>query len=209
MNRPWYNIMKVGVMASGRGSNFQALIDASQKGLMPNVELEILIVNKKDAYAIIRAEENNIEYKIITSDDRTREEFDQSVLKILKENEIEVVVLAGFMRLLTPEFIESYRNKILNIHPSLLPLFPGAHAHRDAITHGAKISGCTAHFVDEGIDTGPIIMQKSVNVDDDETEETLSEKILPHEHEILPKALQLLCSEKIIIHSRDVEILPD
>ena len=91
-------------------------------------------------------------------------------LKILKEKEIEIVVLAGFMRLLTPEFIESYRNKILNIHPSLLPLFPGAHAHRDAITHGAKISGCTAHFVDEGIDTGPIIMQKSVNIDDDETE---------------------------------------
>ena len=201
--------MKVGIMASGRGSNFQALIDASQKGLMPNVELEILIVNKKDAYAIKRAEENNIEYKIITSDDRTREEFDQSVLKILKEKEIEIVVLAGFMRLLTPEFIESYRNKILNIHPSLLPLFPGAHAHRDAITHGAKISGCTAHFVDEGIDTGPIIMQKSVNVDDDETEETLSEKILPHEHEILPNALQLLCSGKIIIHSRGVEILPD
>ena len=137
------------------------------------------------------------------------EEFDQSVLKILKENEIEVVVLAGFMRLLTPEFIESYRNKILNIHPSLLPLFPGAHAHRDAITHGAKISGCTAHFVDEGIDTGPIIMQRSVDIEDDETEETLSEKILPHEHEILPKVLQLLCSGKIIIHSRDVEILPD
>ena len=106
--------MKVGVMASGRGSNFQALIDASQKGRMPNVELEILIVNKKDAYAIKIAEENNIKCKIITSDNRTREEFDQAALKILKENEIDVVVLAGFMRLLTSEFIEIYRNKILN-----------------------------------------------------------------------------------------------
>ena len=201
--------MKVGVMASGRGSNFQALIDASQKGLMPDVEIGILIVNKKDAYAIKRAKKNGIEYKIITSDDRTREEFDQNVLKTLKEKEIEIVVLAGFMRLLTPEFIAEYQNKILNIHPSLLPLFPGAHAHRDAITNRAKISGCTAHFVDEGMDTGPIIMQRSVKVEENETVESLSEKILPHEHEILPKALQLLCSGKIILNGRDVEILTD
>ena len=201
--------MKVGVMASGRGSNFQALIDASRKGLMPDVEIVILIVNKKNAYAIKRAEKNDIEYKIITSDDKTRKEFDQTALKILKKKEIKIVVLAGFMRLLTPEFIAEYRNRILNIHPSLLPLFPGAHAHRDAIANGAKISGCTAHFVDEGIDTGPIIMQRTVNIEDNETEESLSEKILPHEHEILPMALQLLCSGKIILNGRDVEILPD
>jgi phosphoribosylglycinamide formyltransferase-1 len=201
--------MKVGIMASGRGSNFQALIDASQKGKMPDVELALLIVNKKDAYAIKRAEKNNIEYQVITSDDRTRSEFDQTVLKIMKDKKIEVVVLAGFMRLLTPEFIKTYQNKIINIHPSLLPLFPGAHAHRDTINSGAKISGCTAHFVDEGIDTGPIIMQKTVELTESETEESLSEKILPHEHEILPKALQLLCSEKIVLHGREVEILSD
>ena len=201
--------MKVGVMASGRGSNFQALINASQKGLMPDVEITILIVNKKNAYAIQRAKKNGIEYKIITSDDKTREEFDQTVLKILEKKGIDVVVLAGFMRLLTPEFIAKYRNKILNIHPSLLPLFPGANAHRDTIAHGAKISGCTAHFVDEGIDTGPIIMQRTVNIEENETEESLSEKILPHEHEILPIALQLLCSGKIVLNGRDVVILPD
>ena len=201
--------MKVGVMASGRGSNFQALINASQKGLMPDVEITILIVNKKNAYAIQRAKKNGIEYKIITSDDKTREEFDRTVLKILEKKGIDVVVLAGFMRLLTPEFIAKYRNKILNIHPSLLPLFPGANAHRDTIAHGAKISGCTAHFVDEGIDTGPIIMQRTVNIEENETEESLSEKILPHEHEILPIALQLLCSGKIVLNGRDVEILPD
>ena len=201
--------MKVGVMASGRGSNFQALINASQKGLMPDVEITILIVNKKNAYAIQRAKKNGIEYKIITSDDKTREEFDRTVLKILEKKGIDVVVLAGFMRLLTPEFIAEYRNKILNIHPSLLPLFPGANAHRDTIAHGAKISGCTAHFVDEGIDTGPIIMQRTVNIEENETEESLSEKILPHEHEILPIALQLLCSGKIVLNGRDVEILPD
>ena len=201
--------MKVGVMASGRGSNFQALIDASQKGLMPDVEIIILIVNKKNAHAIKRAEKNDIEHKIITSDDKSREEFDQTVLNILKEKKIEVVVLAGFMRLLTPEFIAEYRNRILNIHPSLLPLFPGAHAHRDAVANGAKVSGCTAHFVDEGIDTGPIIMQRTVNIEHGETEESLSKKILPHEHEILPMVLQLLCSGKIILNGRDVEILPD
>tara|TARA_Y100000590_G_scaffold464884_1_gene635464 strand:- start:1519 stop:2124 length:606 start_codon:yes stop_codon:yes gene_type:complete len=201
--------MKVGVMASGRGSNFQALINASQKGLMPDVEITILIVNKKNAYAIQRAKKNGIEYKIITSDDKTREEFDRTVLKILEKKGIDVVVLAGFMRLLTPEFIAKYRNKILNIHPSLLPLFPGANAHRDTIAHGAKISGCTAHFVDEGIDTGPIIMQRTVNIEENETEESLSEKILPHEHEILPIALQLLCSGKIVLNGRDVVILPD
>ena len=201
--------MKVGVMASGRGSNFQALINASQKGLMPDVEITILIVNKKNAYAIQRAKKNGIEYKIITSDDKTREEFDRTVLKILEKKGIDVVVLAGLMRLLTPEFIAKYRNKILNIHPSLLPLFPGANAHRDTIAHGAKISGCTAHFVDEGIDTGPIIMQRTVNIEENETEESLSEKILPHEHEILPIALQLLCSGKIVLNGRDVVILPD
>jgi len=201
--------MKVGIMASGRGSNFQALIDASQNGEMPDVELSVLVVNKKNAYAIQRAEKNNIECLVITSDDRTRNEFDQTVLKIMKERQIEIIVLAGFMRLLTPRFIEAYRNKILNIHPSLLPLFPGAHAHRDAINSGTKISGCTAHLVDEGIDTGPIIMQKSVEIGKNETEESLSEKILPYEHEILPKALQLLCSEKIILHGREVEILSD
>ena len=201
--------MKVGVMASGRGSNFQALINASQKGLMPDVEITILIVNKKNAYAIQRAKKNGIEYKIITSDDKTREEFDRTALKILEKKGIDIVVLAGFMRLLTPEFIAKYRNKILNIHPSLLPLFPGANAHRDTIAHGAKISGCTAHFVDEGIDTGPIIMQRTVNIEENETEESLSEKILPHEHEILPIALQLLCSGKIVLNGRDVVILPD
>ncbi len=201
--------MKVGVMASGRGSNFHALIKASKNSEMPDVELKILIVNKKDAHAIKIAKKNNIEHVIITSDDKTRNEFERNALSVLKEKQIEIVVLAGFMRLLTSEFIKIYRNKILNIHPSLLPSFPGANAHRDAIEYGAKISGCTAHLVDEGIDTGPIIMQKSVAIDKNETAESLSEKILPYEHEILPKALQLLCSGRIILNGNNVEILSD
>ena len=139
----------------------------------------------------------------------SREEFDQKAIAIFEEKGVEVVVLAGFMRILTPKFIKKYKNKILNIHPSLLPAFPGAHAHRDTLKHGAKKSGCTAHLVDEGIDSGPIIMQASVKIDENETEDSLSKKILVHEHQILPKALQLLCSNKIILEGRKVRIIAD
>ena len=121
------------------------------------------------------------------------------MLEILKSNQIEIVVLAGFMRILSKQFISEYKNKIINIHPSLLPKFPGANAHRDAIEAKAKISGCTVHFVDEGVDTGPIIMQESVSVDEDDDEHTLAEKILPIEHKIYPKVLDLITSNKIKI----------
>ena len=201
--------MKVGVMASGRGSNFQAIIDAGIRGETPNVEIVHLIVNKRNAYAIERAKKHEIDFDIIESNTISREIFDQKAIDLFREKNIEVVVLAGFMRILSPKFIEAYRNKILNIHPSLLPAFPGAHAHRDAINYGAKISGCTAHLVDDGIDSGPIIMQESVVLEKGETEDSLSAKILVHEHKILPKALQLLCSDKLIIAGRNVEIKTD
>ena len=196
-------------MASGRGSNFQAIIDAGVRGETPNVEIVHLIVNKKNAYAIERAKKHEIDFDIIESNTMSREIFDQKAIDLFREKNIEVVVLAGFMRILSPKFIEAYRNKILNIHPSLLPAFPGAHAHRDTINYGAKISGCTAHLVDDGIDSGPIIMQESVVLEKGETEDSLSAKILVHEHEILPKALQLLCSDKLIITDRNVEIKTD
>lgn len=196
-------------MASGRGSNFQALIDAAGSGETPDVELVHLIVNKKGTYAIQRAKKHGIEHTLITSDDKTRREFDQDVLRLLRKQNIEIIVLAGFMRILTPEFIDAYRNRILNIHPSLLPSFPGAHAHRDAIKYGVKVSGCTAHLVDEGIDSGPIIMQTPVAVSEGETEKSLANKILECEHQMLPKALQLLCSGKIIVNGRHIEIKSD
>lgn len=196
-------------MASGRGSNFQALINASKRGEMPDVELVLLIVNKSEARAIKIAEENNITCKVIISNGKTREEFDQQALRLLKEMDIKIIVLAGFMKILSPEFIKTYKNKILNIHPSLLPSFPGAHAHKDAIDYGAKKSGCTVHLVDEGIDSGPIIMQKTVNISEGETEKSLSSKILPYEHKILPKTLQLLCSGKIIVSGRKTKIMSD
>jgi len=201
--------MRVGVMASGRGSNFQAIIDAGIRGKTPNVDIVQLIVNKADAYAIERAKKHGIQYSFVDSTKMSREEFDQKAISIFEEKEVEVVVLAGFMRILTPKFIKRYKNKILNIHPSLLPAFPGAHAHRDTLKHGAKTSGCTVHLVDEGVDSGPIIMQASVTIDKNETEESLSKKILVHEHQILPKALELLCSNKIILEERKVRIIAD
>ncbi len=191
--------MRVAVLASGRGSNFQSILDASERGKLPNCKIKLLIVNKKEAYAIEIAKNHNVPYYIIESDNKKREEFDLEMLEILKSNQIEIVVLAGFMRILSKQFISEYKDKIINIHPSLLPKFPGAHAQRDAIEAKAKISGCTVHFVDEGVDTGPIIMQKSVSVDKDDDEHTLSEKILPIEHKMYPKVLDLITSNKIKI----------
>jgi len=196
-------------MASGRGSNFQAIINPGLNGETPNVEIVQLIVNKADAYAIERAKNHGIQYNFIDSAKKSREKFDEEAIKIFERKEVEVIVLAGFMRILTSKFINQYKNKILNIHPSLLPAFPGAHAHRDTLRHGAKTSGCTAHLVDEGVDSGPIIMQATVKISGNETEESLSKKILVHEHQILPKALELLCSNKISLEGRKVRIKAD
>ena len=190
------------VIASGRGSNVQALIDAAERSEIPDADLAHLIVNKKDAYAIKRAKKHKINYTVITSHDKTRGEFDQSVLKLLKELNIEIVVLAGFMRILTPEFIDTYRNRILNIHPSLLHSFPGANAHRDAIKYGVKVSGCTAHLVDEGMDSGPIIMQSSVTFPDGEPEERVADTNLMYETKISPKAFEILCYETQVVTGR-------
>jgi len=201
--------MEMAVLASGNGSNFQAIIDASTRGELPNANIKLLIVNKKDAYAIKRAKKHNIPYYLIESKNKERDEFDLEILNILEKNKIDVVALAGFMRILSPNFVKEYRNRIINIHPSLLPLFPGAHAHRDAIESGAIKSGCTVHFVDEGIDTGPIILQESVSIDKEDTEETLAMKILPLEHKLFPKAIGLLTSQKIKINKGKVSIEAD
>jgi len=201
--------MRVAVMASGRGSNFQAIIDSADRGEIPHVAIEHLIVNNNKAYAIDIAKKHNINYTIIESKGKNRKDFDDEALKLLKAQKIEIIVLAGFMRILTPVFINTYKNKIINIHPSLLPSFPGAHAQRDAILHGAKISGCTAHLVDEGIDSGPIIMQDCVNINETDTEKSLARKILTLEHELFPKAIELLCSNKIELNGRNIIIKPD
>ena len=201
--------MKVGVMASGRGSNFHAILKELNKGNLPDVEISHLIVNKKEAQVIKIAKEQNIEYNIIESKNKTRSEFEKEVIDIFREKNIEIIALAGFMRILSSNFINKYKYKIINIHPSLLPAFPGARAHRDVIKSGVKKSGCTVHFVDEGIDSGPIIMQASVNLENGETEDSLSKKILIKEHQIFPKVLQLLCSKKIHIIGQNIKISSD
>ena len=198
--------MEVAVLASGRGSNFQSIIDASIRGEIPNANIKLLIVNKKNAYSIERAKKHNIPHYLVESKNKKRTEFDLEMLEILCDNKIDVIVLAGFMRILSKHFVNEYKNRIINIHPSLLPLFPGAHAHRDTIRAGVSESGCTVHFVDDGVDTGPIIIQKTVTLDKNETEETLAKKILPLEHQIFPRALHLLTSEKLKIENGKVII---
>ncbi|MEC7686973.1 MAG: phosphoribosylglycinamide formyltransferase, partial [Candidatus Thermoplasmatota archaeon] len=161
------------------------------------------------AHAIKRAEKNNIKFDFVDSSAISREDFYKKTIEIMEEAKVELIFLAGFMRILSPLFVKKYKNKILNIHPSLLPSFPGANAHKDALNYGAKISGCTVHLVDENVDSGPIIMQASVEINENETEETLSEKILFHEHKLLPKALQLMCSNRLTIEGRKVIINTD
>ncbi|MFN4133648.1 MAG: phosphoribosylglycinamide formyltransferase [Candidatus Hadarchaeales archaeon] len=196
--------LKLGVLASGRGSNLQAILDASLAGRIDAV-VKIVVSDNPTAYALKRAKQHGIDTAFI--DPKlypSREEFDKAIIQVLKKYDVDLVCLAGFMRLLTPVFVNEYRNRIMNIHPALLPSFPGLHAQRKALNHGVKVSGCTVHFVDESIDMGPIIIQAAVPVFDDDTEETLSERILRYEHEIYPKAIQLFAEGRLKIRGRRV-----
>ncbi len=196
--------LKVGVLVSGRGSNLQAIIDASEAGRIGAV-VAIVISDVADAFALQRARTHGIEAAFV--DPRlfkTRESFDSAIIDLLRKREVDLVCLAGFMRLLSPHFVREFRNRIMNIHPALLPAFPGLHAQRKALQHGTKISGCTVHFVDEGTDTGPIIIQAVVPVLDDDTEETLSARILAYEHKIYPRAIQLFAEGRLEVRSRRV-----
>tara|TARA_B100001750_G_scaffold153192_1_gene122838 strand:+ start:12834 stop:13439 length:606 start_codon:yes stop_codon:yes gene_type:complete len=199
--------MRIGILASGRGSNFQALIDASEKGELPNADLVLLVVNNKEAKAIERAEKHGIDWTFISHVNKDRVVFDSEVMAKLNEYNVEGVILAGFMRILSNDFVSHFKNRILNIHPSLLPLFPGAHAHRDALDAKVTKSGCTVHFVDDGVDTGPIILQKEVDVKPDDTEDSLSSRILVQEHIAFPEALHLFSSNRLKVTDNTVEIL--
>ncbi len=200
--------MRIAVLASGRGSNFQALIDASERGELPNADLVLLVVNNKEAKAIERAEKHGIDWTFISHVNKERVDFDTEVITKLNKYNVEGVILAGFMRILSSDFVSHFKNRILNIHPSLLPLFPGAHAHRDALDAKVTKSGCTVHFVDDGVDTGPIILQKEVVVKPDDTEESLSGRILVQEHIAFPEALHLFSSNRLKVRDNRVEILP-
>lgn len=197
----------LGILCSGRGSNLQSIIDNIANGKI-NSEIKIVLTDKPNAMALNRAEEAGI--KAVCVDRKkfeTREAFEEAMLKELKQANVTLVILAGFMRLLSPLFVKAYEGRIMNIHPALLPSFQGAHAHRDVLAYGVKISGCTVHFVDEGMDSGPIILQSAVPVLDDDTEETLAARVLEVEHKLYPEAIRLFAEEKLKIEGRKVKIL--
>lgn len=198
--------LKLGVLISGSGTNLQSIIDNIEKGTL-NASIKIVICNNPHCLGITRAQKHALPVAILKHDDfRTREDFDDELIRILKSNEIDLVVLAGFMRILTPMFLKAFPQKIINIHPALLPSFPGIHGQKDAFEYGVKFSGCTVHFVDEGVDTGPIIVQSVVPVLQNDTRETLAARILKEEHRIYPQAIQFFAEGKITITGRKVQI---
>jgi len=194
---------QVAILLSGRGSNFLALSDALEDGGIP-ARIALVISNKPDAPGLKHAEERNYKAICIPSAGIEREAYDRQVVKEMQAARVDIVCLAGFMRLLSTWFVQQYPLRILNIHPSLLPAFPGLHSQREALKWGVKVSGCTVHFVDEELDHGPILLQHAVSVLDDDTEDTLSERILQHEHQIYPEALKLVCEERVRVEGRRV-----
>ncbi len=198
--------LKIGVLASGRGSNFQAIIDAVATGYI-QARISVLITDNPNAFSIERAEKHGIESMIMLPKNYvSRDEYFMDIAAELKERDVDLVVLAGFMRIVGRPLIEAYPNMVMNIHPALLPSFPGLHGQKQANDYGVKITGCTVHFVDEGMDTGPIIIQAAVPVRDGDTEETLSERILRLEHKIFPEAIKLFAEGRIEVHGRKVRI---
>ena len=196
---------KLAVLCSGRGSDLQSIIDSIQRGEL-QAKISIVITDKPNVQALVRAEKAGIKNLCVDRKKfENRADFEAEILKNLSE--IDLVVLAGFMRILSPEFVKKFAGRLINIHPSLLPSFPGAHAHRDVLAYGVKISGCTVHFVDEGTDSGPIILQAAVPVLDDDTEETLAARVLEQEHIIYPKAIKLFVEGKLKIEGRKVKII--
>jgi len=200
---------RIGVLLSGRGSNFEALAESAAAGRIPNAEIALVVSNRENAPGIERARARGIEARVIPSKGLEREAYDRLVAAALEEKKIDLVCLAGYMRLLSPFFVAAFRNRILNIHPSLLPAFPGLEAQRQALEHGAKFSGCTVHFVDENLDAGPIVLQAAVPIKDDDTPETLSERILREEHRIYSEAVRIVLEGRYRIENRRVMILPE
>ncbi len=195
----------IAVLVSGSGSNLQAIIDASERGEIP-CRVGIVISNKADAYGLERARKHGIPTEVVSHRDfATREEFDARLVEIIRRSGAQLVCLAGFMRVLTPVFVRAFPQRILNIHPALLPSFPGTHGPKQALEHGVKFSGCTVHFLDEGVDTGPIVVQAVVPVYDDDTEESLAARILKQEHRIYPMAIRLFFRGSLVRDGRRVK----
>lgn len=196
-------LKKIGILLSGRGSNFEAIADSIAARRLP-AEIAIVISNKADAPGLESAQRRGLTAMFILSKGRAREDHDAEVIATLKEAQVDLVCLAGYMRLLSPEFVRAFPQRIMNIHPSLLPAFPGLDAQKQALDHGAKISGCTVHFVDEHLDHGPIILQKSVPVLDTDDEHSLAARILEQEHVAYTEAIGLVLAGEIEIQDRKV-----
>jgi phosphoribosylglycinamide formyltransferase-1 len=195
---------RIGVLLSGRGSNLEALADSVAAGRIPNAEISIVLSNHEDAPGIDKARARGIPALAIPSKGIEREAYDRQVVAALREKQVELVCLAGYMRLLSPHFVAAFPKRILNIHPSLLPAFPGLEAQRQALEHGVKFSGCTVHFVDENLDAGPIILQAVVPVENGDTPATLSERILREEHRIYTEAVRIVLEGRYRIAGRRV-----
>jgi phosphoribosylglycinamide formyltransferase-1 len=194
---------RLGILISGRGSNFLAIADSIAQGRL-NAEITAVISNRSDAPGITAARQRNLNALVLPSQGIDRELYDRQVIAELRKNQVDLVCLAGYMRILSGHFIREFPRRILNIHPSLLPSFPGLDAQHQAIEHGVKISGCTVHFVEEGLDSGPIILQAAVPVPDDDTADTLSARILTEEHRIYTEAIALVLSGRYRVEGRRV-----
>jgi phosphoribosylglycinamide formyltransferase-1 len=192
---------KIAILISGRGSNMVSLLGAMSEGRL-NAEAALVISNIESAPGLVKAQDRGVETLVISHRQRSREEHDRDIVSQLRRRNVSLVCLAGYMRLLSPHFVSAFENRILNIHPSLLPAFPGMDAQRQAIEHGVKFSGCTVHIVDEHLDHGPIVMQRVVEVFDEDTVETLSARILEHEHLIYPEAVARVLSKGFRLEGR-------
>ena len=204
-------MINLGILISGRGSNMTSILSAIQRHKIKNVRPSIVISNKSDAPGLrIASEKFNIPAKVVLSNGLKGWDYDQQIASILQDYGVTprlgLICLAGFLRIMSPEFVRAYKMRIMNIHPSLLPAFPGLRAQKQAIEYGVKMTGCTVHFVDEGLDSGPIIAQKAVPVLDSDTEEVLSSRILKQEHELYTKSINLFAHGKISLKGRSVLI---
>jgi phosphoribosylglycinamide formyltransferase-1 len=188
--------MKIGILISGRGSNMVAIVDAVQSGEIPDSEVAVVISDKPDAAGLAKARERGVETVVIERKGRTREEHDREIVAELRKHGVELVCLAGYMRLLSPWFVSQFPNRIINIHPSLLPAFPGLDAQRQAFEAGVKVTGCTVHYVDEHLDNGPVILQRELSVLENDTAESLAARILEQEHLLYVQAIKELATAK-------------
>jgi phosphoribosylglycinamide formyltransferase-1 len=198
----------IGVLLSGRGSNFDALAESVASGRIPNADIPIVVSNQENAPGIEKARARGIDARVLPSKGLERETYDRQVVAALREKNVDLVCLAGYMRLLSPYFVREFPQRILNIHPSLLPAFPGLEPQRQALEHGAKFSGCTVHFVDENLDAGPIILQAVVPIEDADTPDALAARILREEHRIYTEAVNIVLDGRYRIQGRRVLLTP-